>query len=244
MKVGGGNNGVGIHGTHLGRGPGQVVIRYGAADEARQVIPYVEYTLNGKTTVFAGADAKPNGAGLTMREMDCMDCHNRPTHTYELPDAALDTAMSNGLVSPALPFARKKGLEILKTNYLSRQEAADKIPAAFATYYQATYPAVYAQHAADIKAGGQELLTIWNRNVFPDMKVTWGKYPNNIGHDAFPGCFRCHDGSHASKSGDTITQDCNACHNLLAQDESNPKVLTDLGLTPAPDATAANDTKK
>ncbi len=244
MKVGGGNNGIGIHGTHLGRGPGQVVIRYYASDEARQTIPYVEYTLNGKTTAFT-TDPKLNGAGLALREMDCMDCHNRPTHTYEMPDAALDAAMSNGLVSSALPFAKKQGLAILKTNYGSREEAASKIPAAFITYYQTTYPAVYGQHAADVKAGGQELLAIWSRNVFPDMKVTWGKYPNNIGHDAFPGCFRCHDGGHAAKSGDTITQDCNACHNLLAQDESNPKVLTELGLTaPAAEAAASPDPKK
>jgi len=71
---------------------------------------------------------------------------------------------------------------------------------------------------------------VYDRNIFPDMKVTWGVYPMNIGHEDFPGCFRCHDGAHSSKGGDSITQDCNACHNLLAQDESNPKILTDLGI--------------
>jgi hypothetical protein len=74
------------------------------------------------------------------------------------------------------------------------------------------------------------VLAVYDRNIFPDMKVTWGVYPMNLGHEDFPGCFRCHDGSHSSKSGDSITQDCNACHNLLAQDESNPKVLKDLGI--------------
>jgi hypothetical protein len=43
-----------------------------------------------------------------------------------------------------------------------------------------------------------ELVAIYNRNVFPDLKVTWGTYPNNLGHTDFPGCFRCHDGSHSS----------------------------------------------
>jgi cytochrome c2 len=65
------------------------------------------------------------------------------------------------------------------------------------------------------------------------MKVTWGRYPVNIGHTDFPGCFRCHDGSHNAQNGLSITQDCNACHNLLAMDEANPKVLTDLGMTEA-----------
>jgi len=77
------------------------------------------------------------------------------------------------------------------------------------------------------------VLAIYDRNIFPEMNVTWGKYPLNIGHTDFPGCFRCHDGSHNAKDGQSITQDCNACHNLLAMDEANPKVLTDLGITEA-----------
>ena len=71
---------------------------------------------------------------------------------------------------------------------------------------------------------------MWNRNVFPEMKVTWGTYPNDLGHTEFAGCFRCHDGSHSTKDGRSITQDCNACHNLLAVDEKSPKVLSDLGI--------------
>jgi hypothetical protein len=62
------------------------------------------------------------------------------------------------------------------------------------------------------------------------MKVTWGTHPNHIGHMSYPGCFRCHDGSHAAANGASITQDCAACHNLLAVDEPKPKVLSDLGI--------------
>src|SRR4051794_9045901 len=233
MKIGGGNHGIGIHGTHLGRTSSDVVIRYYHSDDARQTIPYVESTVNGKKTVYATPDAKPDLTGPNFREMDCMDCHNRPSHAYDLPDRALDRSMANGLISPALPFAKKKGLEILKASYKSREEAAQKIPAAFTSYYQQSQSAVYTQHVADVNAAGQEVLAIWNRNVFPDMNVTWGQYPINIGHTDFPGCFRCHDGAHAAKDGAAITQDCNACHNLLSMDEANPKVLTDLGITEA-----------
>jgi hypothetical protein len=63
------------------------------------------------------------------------------------------------------------------------------------------------------------------------MNITWGKYPLNIGHTDFPGCFRCHDGGHNAAGGKSITQDCNACHGLLAMDEKSPKILTDLGIT-------------
>jgi hypothetical protein len=81
-----------------------------------------------------------------------------------------------------------------------------------------------------VEQSAQAVAAIYLRNVFPDMKVTWGSHPNNTGHNDSPGCFRCHDGSHTSSEGETITNDCNACHSLLAVDEQNPKVLADLGL--------------
>jgi len=232
MRIGGGNNGIGIHGTHLGKG---IVIRYRHTDEARQNISSVKYTVNGKSTIYNAADVKggvvDDPPGPNDREMDCMDCHNRPSHSYDLPERALDKSMAAGLISAGLPFAKKKATEILKVNYKTRDEAAQKIPAAFEQYYQQRYPSIWGQRQAEIKASAQQVLTIWNRNIFPDMNVTWGKYPINIGHTDYPGCFRCHDAAHNAKNGNSITQDCNACHNLLAMDEANPKVLTDLGIT-------------
>ena len=230
MRIGGGNGGVGIHGRHLGPG---VVIRYGHSDEARQTIPWVEYNVQGRKKVYAVPDAKPNGFGLAIREMDCMDCHNRPSHGYELPERAVDQSMNSGAISVSLPFARKKAVEILKASYTTSKEAERKIPAAFAKYYQESYPAIWAQRHTEIASSAREVLAIWNRNIFPEMNVTWGKYPINIGHNDFPGCFRCHDGSHNASDGRSISQDCSACHNLLAVDEASPKVLTDLGISDA-----------
>jgi len=59
--------------------------------------------------------------------------------------------------------------------------------------------------------------------------VSWGTYPNNIGHDLFPGCFRCHDDNHKNDSGKAITQDCSTCHELVAVSEENPEILKQLG---------------
>jgi nitrate/TMAO reductase-like tetraheme cytochrome c subunit len=226
MKIGGGNHGIGIHGTHLGPG---VKIRYVATDEKRQNIPWVEYNGPNRKTLYVAADPKVKEEDV--REMDCMDCHNRPAHSYDLPEVGVDKAMTAGAISTTLPFAKKKAVEILKANYLSRDEAAQKIPAAFEKYYQDSYPAIWQQRQAEVKASARQVLEVWNRNIFPEMKVTWGSYPVNIGHNDFPGCFRCHDGGHNSTDGRSISQDCNACHNLLAMDEANPKVLTDLGIT-------------
>jgi hypothetical protein len=173
--------------------------------------------------------------------MDCMDCHNRPAHTFELPERAVDGALSTGAISPALPQAKKQAIAILKAPYSSGEDAERKIPLAFETFYQRNYAAIYGQRTAEVQRSAKGVLAVFNRNIFPEMKVTWGSYPNNIGHTdvmnsanaSFPGCFRCHDDLHSASGGLKITQDCSACHSLLATEEKSPKVLTDLGLVSA-----------
>ncbi|HZT28396.1 MAG TPA: NapC/NirT family cytochrome c [Bryobacteraceae bacterium] len=230
MKIGGGASGTGIHGVHVGAG---VRIRYAYSDQARQTIPWVEYSgRDGRTTVYQAAGTKGPGA-LPIREMDCIDCHNRPTHIFQLPERAVDSAMAAGDISPSLPFVKKESVEILRGNYASREEAAARIPAALAGYYRQHYPALEQQRGPEIARASRALVGIYDRNVFPAMRVSWGTYPNNIGHNDFPGCFRCHDDAHASADGRKITQDCGACHNLLAMSEPSPKILSDLGLADA-----------
>jgi hypothetical protein len=221
LRIGGGNKGLGIHGTHLGPG---VKIRYAPSDEARQTINWVEYNnANEKRkTLYLAQGAKADPGSAVLREMDCMDCHNRPAHSYELPERAVDNAMYAGQISPALPFARKKSLELLRAKYSSRDDAARRIPAEWAKFYEQNHASAYAQHKAEVESSGRGVLGIYNRNIFPDMKVDWGHYPTNVGHTDFPGCFRCHDDSHASSDGRKITQDCSACHNLLSVDEPSP----------------------
>jgi nitrate/TMAO reductase-like tetraheme cytochrome c subunit len=233
MRIGGGKRGPGIHGTHLGPG---VTIRYKPADATRQTIPWVEYTdARGNATAYTAKDAKPEAIkNLPEREMDCMDCHNRPTHAFALPDPAVDQALSAGDISASLPYIKKKAVELLKTPYLSNQAAASAIPAALAKYYRENYAEVYGARRADIERSAGGVVAIYNRNVFPAMKLTWGNYPNNVGHTDFPGCFRCHDDQHVSAKGSSVTQDCNSCHQMLAMDEAAPKILTDLGMGPAP----------
>jgi nitrate/TMAO reductase-like tetraheme cytochrome c subunit len=231
MKIGGGNRG-GIHGVHVGQG---VYIRYAYADDKRQTIPWVEYTdRSGRTTAYLGTGSNAAAVEkMPVREMDCIDCHNRPAHAFQLPGRAIDDAIAARQISPALPFVKKQGLALLKANYGTREEAERKIPAELTAYYQKNYPAVYPWGADSVRQAGVALVALYDRNVFPGMKVTWGTYADNVGHTDFPGCFRCHDGSHTSSDGKTVTQDCSACHNMLAMQETNPKILTDLGLTAA-----------
>jgi hypothetical protein len=147
-----------------------------------------------------------------------------------LAERALDKALALGDIPVTLPFIKKKGVELLKADYRSNQEASDKLPGALMSFYEQSFPDVYRQRAQDIRQAGQAVLAIYNRNVFPDLKVTWGTYANNLGHTDFPGCFRCHDGSHTTADGRTITQDCTACHETLAVEEASPEILKTLGL--------------
>jgi hypothetical protein len=124
----------------------------------------------------------------------------------------------------------KEALTLLNGNYASEEDASQKIPEQLKAFYAAQHPEILTTKAAQLKSAGEELVTLYSQNVFPYMKVTWGTHPNNIGHMSYPGCFRCHDGGHAAKNGTSITQDCAACHNLLAVDEAKPKVLSDLGI--------------
>jgi len=229
MMMVGGNAISGIHGAHFGPG---VQIRFAASDPTRQSIPWVEYrnTEKGivKTFVTSPGDSDKN---LPHHDMECVDCHNRPTHTFDLPERAIDKALALGDISVTLPFIKKKGVELLKTEYHTSEEAATKLPQAFIDFYKQSYPKIFAAREQDVRQAGQAILTIYNRNVFPDLKVTWGTYPNNLGHMDFPGCFRCHDGGHSTAGGEAITQECTTCHETLAADEASPEILRTLGIS-------------
>jgi nitrate/TMAO reductase-like tetraheme cytochrome c subunit len=222
---------VGIHGRHL-----DVTrpIQYIATDHQRQTIAQVSFTDDtGKSTVFTSTDSKPTDAQLAAgehRTMDCVDCHNRPTHTFQMPEEALNIAMAQGSISPELPYMKKQALAALQANYPDRETAARQIAASLENFYRQSYPDVYRDKHDLLETSIGRVQAIYLRNVFPAMNITWGTYPNNLGHMDFPGCFRCHDGSHVSADGQSIPNDCDTCHTLLAVDEQNPKVLADLGI--------------
>jgi nitrate/TMAO reductase-like tetraheme cytochrome c subunit len=216
----------GIHGVHLGH------IEYVATDPTRTTIPWVQRrNPDGSETAYAASTLKGNAPPQGERRvMDCIDCHNRASHTFMTAEEAINRAMADGSINPSLPWVHKEGLALLKANYASQDEARAKITSQLEAFYRTGNPQVLATKTDQVKKAGDELALLYSQNVFPDMKVTWGTHPNHIGHMDYPGCFRCHDGDHAAKNGTSITQDCAACHNLLAVDEAKPKVLSDLGI--------------
>ena len=224
----GGDRIPGIHSAHFGAG---VHIQFMAADAARQSIPWVKYQKGATREVFTSPDPPAKSPqALPTFEMQCMDCHNRPTHTFELPARAMDKALADGRIPSTLPFIKREGVQLLKVGCQTSDQGCSKLPGALMAFYRQTYPELAAERAGDIDLAAKAILAIYNRNVFLDLKVTWGTYPNNLGHTDFPGCFRCHDGSHATTEGKVITQDCNACHQPLAMEEVAPEILKTLGI--------------
>jgi len=232
----GGREGTESRGIHWHVDP-SVRVRY-LADAGRETIREVELVkADGSVKRFKGpaaagdaaaAPAAEAGAKEEWREMDCVDCHNRPSHVYRMPEAELDAAMSAGRLDRSLPFLRREALAAMRGEYASHEEAAREIPARLRAYYERDHPEVAAAKVDAIRAAGDEAARLHNLNVFPQMKVAWGTYPNHIGHQATPGCFRCHDDEHRTEAGETISQDCGTCHTLLAIEEKDPAILTEL----------------
>jgi hypothetical protein len=214
----------GIHGAHLGK------IEYVSTDNTDQTIPWVRKTNpDGSTTEFMASGA-PVPDTAHPRVFDCIGCHNRAAHSFDTAEGALDKMMAQGSPNASLPFLHKEGLALLNTKYSSRDEAKARITTSLVTFYRSQYPTVWDTQLPQVQSSANTLAEIYANNIFPAMNVGWGTHPNNIGHTDSAGCFRCHDGSHTSKDGKTITNDCSVCHNLVVSNEANPKLLTDLGM--------------
>jgi len=220
MKIGGGDptHGPvgGIH-WHMNIGNKTEYI----SDESRQKIPWIRFTDSaGNATVYRDADSKLTPeeiAAATLRRMDCIDCHNRPSHSYNPPNRSVNIAMSTGRIDPSIPSIKKEAVEVLTKDYKTTPEAMQAIPAALTKFYDEKYPEFTGKNRPLIQKAISEVQQIYCNNFFPEMNVNWKAYPNNIGHTIFPGCFRCHDGKHISAGGKAISKDCNSCHTLIGQ---------------------------
>jgi len=225
LHVGGtmGSTSRGIH-WHVDRG---VHVSY-ASDEKRETIGDVTLTLpDGTQRVYKATTALANPA-KAARVMECVDCHNRPSHIYRLPEEEVDTALFDGRIDRTLPFIRREAVKALKATYATREEAQEKIHQAIQGFYSASHPDLVKSKATAIDAAVKSVQGIYSSNVWPSMKIAWGAYPSFLGHTVATGCFRCHDDEHKTADGRKISQDCTLCHSLLAQEEADPKILKDL----------------
>jgi len=214
LKIGGGTTrqgqGRGIH-WHI-----QNVVEYIATDPQRQNIPWVRASLNGQTVTYVDVTQPLSEAEwqkYEVRVMDCIDCHNRATHIFRPADQAVDEAMAAGLLPTDLPYLRRQAVAAMQAEYGSQEGALAGI-AALAGFYQQNYPALYQERRSDIERAIAVLQDIYRSSHFPEYRVTPQTYPDNVGHSASPGCFRCHDGKHLAQDGSSIRLHCNICHTI------------------------------
>ncbi len=198
-------------------------IEYVAADEARQKIPWVRMTdSQGVITEFRTSKFTNAVDQASIRQMDCMDCHNRPAHRYQTPNASVNMAMQLEKIDRSLLYIKTNAIYALTRPYTNQTQALQGI----ATILSQRYPG-----DVRIRPTIDAVQQIYTNNFFPEMKASWKVYPDNIGHKDWPGCFRCHDGLHKTADGKRTIKanDCNACHTIFAQgngaelDQLSPK---------------------
>jgi nitrate/TMAO reductase-like tetraheme cytochrome c subunit len=218
-----------------------------ATDELGQTIPLVEYTNEaGKTETFVRSteiglatnvtpDIERLKTKLEQHTMDCTDCHNMVGHNIPNPSDSLDVALSEGTISPSLPFIKRDALELLNRDFSSDKEA-ERAVAAFPKVYGSRYPLVAQQDPAAITQASEEIARIFDESSTPAMRTVWSSYPDNLGHTRSPGCFRCHDGAHVkvvdgAATDEVIPSTCSTCHTFPQVGESVTGLQ--LGVPPA-----------
>ncbi len=195
-------------------------VEYLASDAERQNLTWVRAVdpKTGAAEVYT-SQAQPSTTPPAgeIHTMDCVDCHNRPTHILQPPDRSVDVALADGRIDPTLPYIKQQSVAALTATYSDRDQALRGIDSALRGYYEKSYPQVYTAKQQAIENAIAYLHDTYDHYFFPSMKVRWDTYATNDTHFYSVGCFRCHDGQHKSVDGSVIRSDCGACHTILGQ---------------------------
>ncbi|MCB0730276.1 MAG: NapC/NirT family cytochrome c [Ignavibacteriae bacterium] len=226
MKIGPSDDAKGLtEGIHWHINP-NVKIEFVSLDDKEQEIPWVKYTnkKTGEEKVYIDENLNFEENMLDtlhIRTMDCIDCHNRPSHIYNPPAFFVNNALSRGDIPNELPEIKSLSMEICDEEFNTTDSALTYIEVKVKEFYFDNYPEIADTNLELIDKAILGLQEEYKKNIFPEMKVRWDAYPNNIGHLEFNGCFRCHSDTHLTNDGDTISKDCNMCHEINAQGPSN-----------------------
>ena len=214
MNIGGGGpKGLGETGIHWHMAIHSKMLYVPRGPDRQQIGWIKAIAQDGKETVYASKEHPLGPREITpehQRQMDCMDCHNRPSHRFMSPDKAVDQELASGQLDASLPFMKAQAVKALAATYATDAQADEKIARALRAFYQGKDPNAVSQTVRAVQ-------TIYHQIQFPAMKANWKAHPDNIGHVESPGCFRCHGSDLTSKEGKTVTRDCNACHTILSQ---------------------------
>ncbi|HUF78686.1 MAG TPA: NapC/NirT family cytochrome c [Thermoanaerobaculia bacterium] len=214
----------GIHWRHI---EADNRIRYVSQDDDREQIVWVELTTpDGERRVYTREGDElpaPPELELRARTMDCIDCHNRPTHLFEVPANALDQELAARPELVGLPYYKGQALAAIEGSYATREAGIEAVREAVLAYYRSSYPKVWAERTNLVETGAGVAAAVYARSVFPEMDTDWETHPNHIGHEQSPGCWRCHDEELATPGGEhVISMDCELCHVFLVEGSPTP----------------------
>ena len=157
------------------------------------------------------------------RTFDCVDCHNRASHIYQLPEDVVDSGIREGAIDRSLPFAHRQALAALTADYADADAAERGIAHRLTWFYERDESGAGLRRSKSVDRAVSYLQAAWKRNVHPEMKITWGTYEDHRGHRGpNGGCFRCHNSNMVDKKGTAIRSDCTLCHSILSQDSDHP----------------------
>lgn len=229
MKIGAPHSALGLQeGIHWHINP-NVKIEYKAEDHKRESIPWVKYTNleTGEETIYQDQDnllAESKLDSLETRLFDCMDCHTRPSHSYQPPAFFVNQAMVSGSIPTSLPDIKSISMDICNEEFTSTDTAMAYIRDEINNYYED-----YDVDQDIVEQAIAGLQDAYGKNIFPEMKVRWDAYPNHIGHMEFDGCFRCHNDNHMSENETVISKDCNLCHIINTQGTPDSMMISAVG---------------
>lgn len=219
MKIGGGTERAG-----LGRGihwhiENPIDFIYTDGEELKQQIPWVQVTNpDGTTTTYTDIEnplTSEQIAQLPKRRMDCIDCHNRVSHTFLTPAEAMDNLLATKQIDPNIPNIKAKGVEVLTQSFGSDLTLANQAIQRVEAYYQQNHPDFYQQNTAAVQNAVAQLQTWYPKLHFPEQGLDWTTHPDNLGHKEWAGCFRCHDGKHfTADRKQAVRLECNVCHTI------------------------------
>ncbi|MGD8440296.1 MAG: NapC/NirT family cytochrome c [Holophagae bacterium] len=236
LKTGGGSQDLGRHGgIHWWHIYSDNRIRYVAGDERREEIVWVELTTpDGEVRVYTrNTDEVPTADAIERdaRIMDCIDCHNRPTHLFRDPSWALDDLLEKDADLRRLPYFKRQAVDAVEADYPSHSDGVRQVRDTLIAYYESEHPDTWSAEPELVRRGAESAAAVYGRTVFPAMETNWETHPNHIGHEQSPGCWRCHDSEMATEDGEhVIPMDCDNCHVFLVEDAPEPIDLAELNM--------------
>ena len=199
-------------------------VTYRANRERTKIAKVMVQRSDGTSDEFVSQEiTEEPGEEWEWRVMDCIDCHNRPTHVYDMPEERVDFGLLSKKINPNIEGIREDSLRAIKHPYDSREEATKGIPEHLMKLQMLRGEELAKKNEQDIRKAADFLVQVYLQNVWPEMKIDWGTYRSHLGHpnpDTYEGgsteygCWRCHNDDHVNAQGDNISQDCDLCHDF------------------------------